>query len=153
MKTNFLTITQNINPRHKLAKIIKTSLYQKYQPRIFSIIYFQAKCVICTSTTKYLHELPVSLVAILLELWLYFKQNVSIIQWTLKILQWPAIFFYRMIELPNYDNLEFMQNLFFSLFFFSLFFKKCTANQPICLHHSDLLFDFYTLCLYKMKYS
>lgn len=60
-----------------------------------------------TNTAKYLHELPVSIDTLLLELWLQFKK-ISIFRWMLKMLQWPAIVIYRMINFPTYDHLNFM---------------------------------------------
>lgn len=65
--------------------------------------------MLCKYTaTKYLHDLPVSFIAIILDIWLRIKSNMTLIQWILKLLQWPAIFFYRMIELPTYECIEFM---------------------------------------------
>lgn len=77
-------------------------------PSISSLIYFQADCVLCRITTKNLHDIPVSILAIVLELWLHVKSNVSLVQWILKLLQWPAILLYRMIDLPTFDCIEFM---------------------------------------------
>uniref|UniRef100_A0A1B0CRJ2 Uncharacterized protein n=1 Tax=Lutzomyia longipalpis TaxID=7200 RepID=A0A1B0CRJ2_LUTLO len=63
-------------------------------------------CSICEHLTKYLHELPVSLISLLLELWLHFR-SLAFIRWILKIVQWPALLIYRMIGFPNYDDFNF----------------------------------------------
>uniref|UniRef100_A0A8D8K2Y0 Cerebellar degeneration-related protein 2-like n=1 Tax=Culex pipiens TaxID=7175 RepID=A0A8D8K2Y0_CULPI len=63
-------------------------------------------CSICAHSTKYLHELPVNLIKLLLELWLALVRRFAILKWILKLFQWPALLIYRMISLPSYDQLN-----------------------------------------------
>uniref|UniRef100_A0A8D8HD02 Cerebellar degeneration-related protein 2-like n=1 Tax=Culex pipiens TaxID=7175 RepID=A0A8D8HD02_CULPI len=65
-------------------------------------------CSICAHSTKYLHELPVNLIKLLLELWLALVRRFAILKWILKLFQWPALLIYRMISLPSYDQLNLM---------------------------------------------
>uniref|UniRef100_A0A182MN87 Cerebellar degeneration-related protein 2-like n=1 Tax=Anopheles culicifacies TaxID=139723 RepID=A0A182MN87_9DIPT len=77
-------------------------------PKVYrSSVTMEAKtCSICAHSSKYLHELPVNIVRLLIELWLLVVRKFTILKRMLNYLYRPALLIHQLINLPAYEQLN-----------------------------------------------
>uniref|UniRef100_A0A6E8VDY1 Cerebellar degeneration-related protein 2-like n=1 Tax=Anopheles coluzzii TaxID=1518534 RepID=A0A6E8VDY1_ANOCL len=99
-------ITGTTEDDASLMELIRnTDFPQAYR----SSVTIEAKtCTICAHSSKSLHELPVNVVRLLLELWLLVVRKFTILKRMLHYLYRPALLIHQLISLPTYEQLDYL---------------------------------------------